>query len=275
MKIGYQGVNGAFSQMALREYYSGQETEECSYSNFTEMFSDVEKGVLDYGLFPVENTTTGIITRTYDYFQFYKVYAVGEIVIPISQNLIGFSGTDINDISEVYSHPEALSQCQNLFMKNPKMNPTVYDDTALAVKFVKESGDVHKAAIASELAASIYGMEILKENVNDNDANMTRFLCVGNKEEYPDDGNKISIMMVLNHVPGALYHALGVFASKNINVVKLESRPIKGKVFEYCFYLDFTGNLNNPDVREVLRRLEYDCLDVRIIGAYRACEREM
>ena len=275
MKIGYQGVNGAFSQMALREYFNGQDTEECSYANFTDMFSDVEKGVLDYGLFPVENTTTGIIARTYDYFQYYKVYAVGEIVIPISQNLIGFKHCEIKEIREVYSHPEAISQCQNLFIKYPYMKPIVYEDTALAVKHIKESGDVHKAAIASKLAASIYDMEILKENVNDNDVNMTRFLCVGNREDYPDDGNKISIMMVLNHVPGALYHALGVFASKNINVVKLESRPIRGMVFEYCFYLDFTGNLHNPDVREVLRRLEYDCLDVRIIGAYRACEREM
>ena len=269
MRVGYQGVNGAFSQMALRSHFK-QECEEVGYSSFTDMFEDLQKGALDYALFPVENTTTGIIARTYDLFQHYQVYAVGEIVIPIRQDLIALKGTKIEQIREVYSHPEAISQCESLFRKYPHMNPVVYEDTALSVKYVKECNERHKAAIASHLAAKIYDMEILIEGVNDNDANMTRFLVTGNKEEYPEDADKISIRMVLSHTPGALYHALGVFASKNINVVKLESRPIFGKLFEYCFYLDFSGNLNDPDVKEVLRRLEYDCHDLKVFGSYKA-----
>ena len=221
----------------------------------------------------MENTTTGIISRTYDLFQDYQVYAVGEIVIPIRQDLIALKGTKTEQIREVYSHPEALSQCEGLFRKYPYMNPIVYEDTALSVKYVKESDERHKAAIASDLAAAIYDMEILIEDVNDNDVNMTRFLVTGNKEEYSKDADKVSLRMVLSHTPGALYHALGIFASKNINVVKLESRPIFGKLFEYCFYLDFSGNLNDPDVKEVLRRLEYDCHDLKVFGSYKADSR--
>ena len=270
MKIGYQGVNGAFSQMALRKYFAGKEFEESGYSDFVEMFKDVESGTLDYALFPVENTTTGIIARTYDYFQFYKVHAIGEINMPIRQNLIGLKNGSLEEVKEVYSHPEAISQCPSLFQNYPFMKPIVFEDTAKAVAYVKECGDPHKAAIASKLSADIYDMKILLNDVEDNDANMTRFLCVGNKEDHPEDADKISIMMVLKHIPGALYHALGIFASKNINVVRLESRPIRGKVFEYCFYLDFSGSLNDPDVCEVLRRLRYDCLDLKIFGAYKA-----
>ena len=272
MKIGYQGVNGAFSQMALRQYFANKETEEIGYSDFVEMFKDVESGKLDYGLFPVENTTTGIIARTYDYFQFYDVHAVGEISLPIQQNLIGIKGTDLSSIREVYSHPEAISQCQGLFRKYPQMKPIVFEDTAMAVRHVRELQDPSKAAIASKLSADLYEMEILLPNVEDNDANMTRFLCVTNSEAYPEDADKISIMMVLHRVPGALYNALGIFASKNVNVVRLESRPIRGKVFEYCFYLDFSGSMKDPDVVEVLRRLRYDCLDLKIIGAYKAAD---
>ena len=269
MKVAYQGVNGAFSQMALRRYF-GQGCEEVSYSSFTDMFSDLEKGILDYALFPVENTTTGIIARTYDQFQNYRVYALGEVVIPIRQDLIGLKGVEIDEIREVYSHPEAISQCQELFRKYPQMKPVVYEDTALAVKYVSECGDRQKAALGSDLAAELYDMQIILKSAQDNDRNMTRFLVVGNKEAYEEDADKVSIRMVLKHIPGALYHALGVFASKNINVVKLESRPIFGKVFEYCFYLDFSGNMDDPDVREVLRRLEYDCLDLKVFGCYKA-----
>ncbi len=272
MKIGYQGVEGSFSETALRQYFASAVYEEQGYREFIAMFQDLEKGLLDYALFPVENTTTGIIARTYDYFQYYKVYAIGEIVLPIHHSLIVKPGTKIEDLTEVYSHPEALSQCQGLFRHHPKLKPVVYEDTALSVHYIKESTGNHKAALAGELAAQLNDMEILLHDVQDNDANMTRFLVVSNKEEYTDDADKISIRIVLKHVPGALYHALGIFASKDINVLKLESRPIPGKVFEYCFYLDFAGNIHDPDVKEVLRRLEYDCLDLKVFGNYKAAE---
>ena len=270
MKIGYQGVNGAFSQMALRKFFADCRHEEIGYSSFTDMFADVQNGVLDYALFPVENTTTGIIARTYDYFQYYDVHAVGEVIIPIRQNLIALNDAKLEDIREVYSHPEALSQCQEFFGRHSEMKPVVYEDTALAAKYIREEGDLRKAAIASDLAADLYGLKILIPDIQDNERNMTRFLVVSSREDYPFDADKVSIRIVLKHVPGALYHALGIFASKNINVVKLESRPIVGELFEYCFYIDFSGNQNNDDVKETLRRLAYDCLDLKVFGFYKA-----
>lgn len=278
MKIGYQGVRGAFSEAALLSYFGGRlkkedgepAYEEICYSDFIEMFRDVDSGYLDYAMFPVENTTTGVIARTYDHFQFYKAYAVGEVVVPIRECLIVNPGTRLEDIREVYSHPEALSQCQNLFRRYPNMKAMAYEDTALSVEYIKELGATDKAALASRLAADINDMEILLPDVQDSDANMTRFFCVTGKPDYPGDADKVSIRMVTGHTPGSLYNALGNFASLNINVLKLESRPIRGKAFEYCFYLDFAGNLNDPDVQEALRRLDYDCRELSVFGNYKS-----
>ncbi len=269
LKIGYQGVHGAFSEVALINYFKEQEYETVSYQEFTDMFQAVDDGEIDYGMFPVENTTTGIIARTYDYFQFYDVHAVGEIVVPIRECLIAIPGTKKEEIEEVYSHPEALSQCYEFFLANRNMKEMVYEDTALSVQYVKELGDKSKAALASARAAEYYDMEILEANVQDNSNNMTRFLVVTKDRIIPDDANKVSIRFVTKHRAGALYHALGIFAALNINMTKLESRPIVGKIFDYCFYLDFEGSLNDPNVREALRRLEYDCEEVQVFGCYK------
>lgn len=270
MKIGYQGVSGAFSETAVKMLFGGREYEDRGYSDFISLFRDVASGELDYAVVPVENTTTGIIARTYDHFQNYGVHIVGETVVPIRECLIANPGTKIEDIREVYSHPEALAQCQELFIKYPQMSPHAHEDTALSVCYIRDTGDRSKAALASELAAETYGMEILLPNVQDNNVNMTRFLCITANDECPEDADKISLRMVTAHTPGALFNALGIFAALRINVLKLESRPIFGRVFEYCFYLDFAGNMNDPDVQEALRRLEYDCNEVNVFGNYKA-----
>ncbi len=272
MKIGYQGVSGAYSEAAVKMYFADREYEEVCYSDFVDMMNDVENGKLDYAMFPVENTTTGIIARTYDYFQYYNVHAVGEVVVPIRHSLITLPGTHLDDIREVYSHPEALSQCHEFFRAHPGMKAMVYEDTALSVSYIKGLGDKSKAALASSLAAEIYEMPVLLSEVQDSDLNMTRFLVMSNKPDYPADADKVSIRMVTGHIPGALFNALGVFAGQNVNVLKLESRPIPGKVFEYCFYLDFAGNLSDPVVEEVLRRLRFDCLELNVFGNYKASE---
>ena len=272
MKVGYQGVSGAFSESAVKKYFKAENYEAIGYSDFISLFCDTESGVLDYAMLPVENTTTGIIARTYDHFQHYNVHIIGEIALPIRECLIVNPGTKLEDIREVYSHPEALNQCQGLFVKYPQMTSCAYEDTALSVKYIKECGDKCKAALASELAAETYGMEVLLADVQDSNVNMTRFLCVTAKDESPEDADKVSIRMVTAHTPGALFNALGVFASLGINVLKLESRPIFGRVFEYCFYLDFAGNMQDPNVREALRRLEYDCSELEVFGNYKSAE---
>ena len=274
MKIGYQGVKGAFSETALKMWLESigyrKGYEEVCYSSFVDMLTDVEAGRIDYAMFPVENTTTGIIARTYDHFRNYNIHVVGEVVVPIRECLIANPGTKLEDIREVYSHPEALSQCQELFVKYPWMEPHAHEDTALSVSYIRDLGDHTKAALASELAAETYGMEILEEHVQDNEVNMTRFFCMTSHVVYPENADKVSIRMVTEHKPGSLYNALGIFAALNINVLKLESRPIFGRVFEYCFYLDFDGNLRDPDVEEAIRRLRYDCKELNIFGNYKA-----
>ncbi len=269
LKIGYQGVHGAFSEVAMINYFKGQEYEQVNFEEFTDMFQAVSNEEIDYGMFPVENTTTGIIARTYDYFQYYDVSAVGEITVPIRESLIVNPGTKFEDIVEVYSHPEALSQCAGFFLENRQMKEVAFEDTALSVEYIKKMGDKTKAALASERAAEYYDMEILKRNVQDNQNNMTRFLVVTKHQIIAEDANKVSIMIVTKHVPGALYNALGIFSTMNINVTKLESRPIVGKLFEYCFYLDFQGTLLDPHIQEAIRRLKYDCLDVKVFGCYK------
>lgn len=272
MKVGYQGVHGAFSEMAVRSFFGQDGCEAVGFREFSDMFDALEKGTVQFGMFPVENTTTGLISRTYDHFQKHSLNAVGEVVVPINQNLIVLPGTSLGEIREVYSHPEAIAQCSGFFQRNPALRPVVYDDTALSVKFIAAQGDRSKAAIASSLAAELYGMEILQGPVQDNPKNMTRFLCLTQDPSFPSNADKISIMLTLKHRPGALYNALGIFSALNINVLKLESRPIVGRLFEYSFYLDFAGNLRDPDVQEVLRRLKYDCIDVRVFGCYKAAE---
>lgn len=276
MKIGYQGVRGAYSEAAVETYLAEQGIteedgyEKVCYRDFPGMLDDIDSGALDLAMFPVENTTTGIIARTYDFFQYHNVHAIAEIVVPVKHNLIVNPGTRLEDIREVYSHPEALSQCMQLFDSYPQMKPVAYEDTALSVGYIKETGDPSKAALASGLAARIYDMEILESEVQDSDTNMTRFLCMSGKPDYSADANKVSIRMVTGHTPGSLYNALGIFAALGINVLKLESRPIVGKVFEYCFYLDFAGNLEEAHVKEAVRRLEYDCRELDIFGNYKS-----
>ena len=278
-RIGFQGVRGAFSEAAVRLYFDSDEHndelkdhgyETVGYSDFIKMLQDVNDGTLDMAFFPVENTTTGIIARTYDYFQYYNVYAIGEVVEPIVQNLIVIPGTRPEEIRTVYSHPEALSQCSAFFRKNPEIKTVSYEDTALAVEYVKNCGDKSKAAIASELAAEINDMEILEPHVQNSDSNMTRFLVLSSSPDYPENANKVSVYFVTRHTPAALYNALGVFASLGIDVLRLECRPIATKRFEYCHYVDFRGNLNDPDVEEALRRLRYDCRELIVLGNYKS-----
>lgn len=279
MRIGFQGVRGCFSDAAIRLYYGSEEYkdelkepgyETVGYDDFIKMLQDVNAGILDQAFFPVENTTTGIIARTYDYFQYYNVYAIGEVVEPIVQNLIVIPGTRLEEINTVYSHPEALSQCSNFFRNNPGIDPVSYADTAMAVEYVKSCGDRSNAAIASALAAEINDMEILQPHVQNSDSNMTRFLVITNRPDYPENADKVSVYFVTHHKPAALYNALGAFASLGIDVLRLDSRPIVTKRFEYCHYVDFRGNLKDPVVEEALRRLKDECMELIVLGNYKS-----
>ncbi len=270
LTVGYLGSHGTFSEIAVMQYFSSQRYEPKSYKDFSEILNDCDQKKLDFAMLPVENTTTGIISRTYDLFRDHLVNAVGETVVPIREDLIVVPHTEMTQIREVYSHPEVISQCQNFFRSHPEFTPIATTDSSAAVEYIKQCNDPSKAALASRRAGEYFGMHSLRTEVQDSDANMTRFLLVTAHEQQDPSADKISMMLILKHEPGSLYHALSALADKNINVMKLESRPIPGHAFQYLFYIDFTGNAENPDVAEAIEGLKERCTECRVLGCYKA-----
>jgi len=269
IKVGYQGAHGTFSEIAVQEFFKNQVFEACNYKNFPSIIADVEKGMIDYALLPVENTTTGIIYRTYDLLKDSDIFAVGEILVRIDEHLIGLPQSKIEDLREVYSHPEPFDQCSGFFAAHPWIKPVTYQDTAKSVEYVAQCQDPTKAALGSWLAAQYYDLPILKERVQDNQLNTTRFFCVVKGEQSVPEADKISMYFVVNHEPGALYEVIRVFAQRGINMLKLESRPIRGRMFEYCFYIDFDGSLLQDKTREAIAEVREHCLEVKVLGSYK------
>lgn len=269
-KVGFQGNHGTFSEIAALRYFHGEQIVQEGYRDFVSIMNDLENHVLDDAVLPVENTTTGIIARTYDLFKDYHIHAVGEINVPIRENLIAVPGTDLSEIREVYSHPEALSQCTRFFSEHPGIRSVPWQDTAKSVEYIRDENSHAKAALASYRAAEYYGMESLLESVQDSSTNMTRFLVVTWRDEIPADADKTSLLVVINHSPGSLYRVLQSLAVRGINMLKLESRPIVGRLFEYLFYIDIQGNTSDPQVAEAFAEMRQNCIELRVFGSYRA-----
>ncbi len=272
VKVGYQGKHGTFSEIAVLEYFKDQDIEPIGFTNFKDIFNACDHKEIDYALLPVENTTTGIISRTYDLFKYHEVFAIGEINIPIREDLIVVPGTKLEEIEEVYSHPEALSQCTKFFSEHSKIQAIAYQDTAKSVEYIKECNTHTKAALGSKRAAEYYHMESLLSSVQDSNSNITRFLCVTRDHTVLSGANKTSLMLILKHQPGELYHILGILAKYNINLLKLESRPIPNQIFHYCFYIDFEGNINDPATQDCLRVIKEHSEQVQVLGCYKAAK---
>lgn len=269
IKVGMQGEHGTFSEMAVRKYFAKNEnTKAIGYPDFISIMEDVEKGVLDYAVLPVENSTTGIIARTYDLFREYAVYAIGEVYIAIREQLISVKEAKLSDIREVYSHPEALSQCQNFFQAYPHIKQIPFQDTAKSVAYIKEENSVHKAALGSVLAAEYYDGKILVRDVNDTLSNTTRFLVITHQKKVDAKANKMSLMFIAKHEVGSLNKILQIFAEYELNMLKIESRPVKERVFEYLFYVDIEANENEERVKQALSKVKTLCADLQIFGCY-------
>lgn len=218
MKVGYQGAHGTFSEIAVQRYFQGQNIEVCSYTNFYDILNDLDAGLLDAALLPVENSTTGTIYRTYDLLHEHRCCATGEQYVRIAQNLIGIPGSSVEQIKEVYSHPEALSQCSEFFRLHPQIKQVPYQDTAKSVEYIKELSVLSKAALASYLAAEDYGCQVLIADVNDLKSNTSHFLCVEMKMIVSKEANKIFLYLVVNYEVGALFKVSQVFAKHQINM---------------------------------------------------------
>jgi chorismate mutase/prephenate dehydratase len=272
LKIGYQGIPGAYSEIAAIQYF-GYDTEKVPYDNFRDMIKDVHDSKIDYAMLPIENSTTGAITRALDLVKDYDVYMIGEEFVRVNHCLITFNETSFEDIRTIYSHPEALKQCDNFFDDHKEINKVAYLDTAKSVEYIIELKDKTAGALASKRAAEIYDMKILMEDMQDNKNNITRFGVITSKEEYVKDANVVGIYIVTAHESGSLFEALKVISDFKVNMHKIESRPILDKPFNYGFYIDFDGNLNESSTNELIKLLEEKSIYLKIMGNYKKNER--
>lgn len=266
-RIIYQGEPGAYSQAALLEFFGNQGTV-TNVSTWREAMEEVKAGLSDYCVLPIENSTAGSVTEIYDLLPEYELTIVGEQVIPISHTLLGVPGTELSDIKEVYSHPQALMQCEGFFTENKDIVPVKTLNTALAAKAVSEQKDKSKAAIAGLINAKLYGLSVIKEDIQDEHNNKTRFIILKKGREFLESANKISVSFLLKHEKGTLYHALSYLSDNDVNLSLIESRPIRHKNWEYRFFVDMEGNLLNKQVQRALSGLIEITRDFRILGNY-------
>jgi prephenate dehydratase len=264
MKIAFQGEPGAYSEAAALAYF-GTQIETLPCESFLGVFSAVQDMQCDVGIIPIENSLAGSIHQNYDLLLRHQLHIVGEHFLRVRHCLIGLPGVSKEEIRKVISHPQGLAQCDG-FIRSLGAQTEVGYDTAGSVKIMKERGDPTLAAIASRRAAEFYGMNILAEGVEDDPANFTRFLVIDRTPVFPGDDCKTSLVFTLKNAPGALFKALSVFALRDIDLTKIESRPLVGKVWEYQFYIDCAGS---PAERRVARALEHlgeSALTLRILG---------
>lgn len=268
VRIGYQGVEGSFSEEALRKYFNSYDSIR-NYDEFKDVFTALENNEIQYAILPIENSYTGAITDVYDLLVKYNFYIVGEECIKIDQHLMGIAGTNLDNIEEIYSHPQGFAQSNGFLSRYDNVKLIPYHNTAISAKLVSDLKDKKKAAIGSKRAAKIYGLDILKENINDRKDNHTKFIIIGKKLKYDDSCNKISVVFSLEDKAGTLYKLLRHFAENDINMIKIESRPNKHESWKYLLYVDFEGNLKDTLIKNALELIEKNSGYFKIIGNYK------
>ncbi len=270
--IAYQGVEGAYSYLAGEKFFRGQ-LDNCSfegYKNFSDVVAAVENGQADYAILPIENTTAGSINAVYDLLLATKLSIVGEEVFPVQHYLLSIEKAPLSTIRRIYSHYQALAQCSDFLSRLKNCVQETYMDTAEAAKKISEDRDPEQAAIASEEAGRIYGLEVLKRNLANQRENYTRFVIIAPRPNQVDSRVpcKTSLVLSTGHHEGALLKALSILEHHKINLTKLESRPMQGSPFTYIFYLDFEGNASDPKIQEALVGLSGATNYLRILGTY-------
>lgn len=268
--IAFQGESGAYSELAAFEHF-GPEIGTLPCENFDCVYETILTGAATYGMLPFENSLAGSIHRNYDLILRHEMYIVSEYHLRVSHCLLGVPGTKIENIQRAHSHPQALAQCEyNLTRLG--IEHVAEKDTAGSARLIKEWNDPQEAAIASTRAAEVYDLEILRKNLEDNPHNYTRFLALMKEPlavDNPEDGNyKTSVVFSLKNIPGVLFKALSVFALRDIDLTKIESRPIQGQPWEYMFYIDFVGHQQALNCARALDHLEELAAFLRVLGSY-------
>ena len=266
-RVVFQGAEGAYSQMAMMQYFGGDVN--CFHvDTFRDAMCAIEEGSADYAVLPIENSTAGIVSEIYDLLVEFENYIVGEQIIKIEHCLMGLPGTSLDQIKTVYSHPQSLMQSARYLDAHDGWRQISMQNNAFAARKVSEDNDKSQAAIASEQAAQIYGLDILERGVNQSDTNSTRFIIVTNQKIFLEDAKKVSLCLEVSHESGSLYHILSHFIYNNLNMTKIESRPIEGRNWEYRFFIDFEGNLAEGAVKNALRGLRDEARNMKILGNY-------
>lgn len=271
VRVAFQGERGAFSEEAAVQFFGGQ-IELVPRPTFDALYAAIDDGVADVILSPIENSLAGTVQRSCDLLLARKLTIQGEVVIPIMMCLIGVPRARWEDIHSVESHPVALAQCENFLSEHPHIRRIVAEDTAGSVRNIVRGKDASRAAIAGRYAAELYGGAVVREHVEDNRENYTRFLLLSRSMEIPPGANKLSLVLHLAHRPGSLHEALGPFAKRKIDLLRIESRPIQGRPWEYRFYLDLAASTQDPEVRAALEELRARGNEIAVLGCYVAAQ---
>lgn len=265
-KIVYQGVEGAYSHIVTQTLFPEADTE--NVNTFEDAINSVLNGEASYCVVPIENSSAGIVTDIFDLLLKKDVVIVAEYDLHISHCLLGIKGASFSDIKTVYSHPQALMQCASYLKEHTEWSQISLLNTAVSAKKVKNEGKIEQAAIASELSAKLYNLDILDRGINRNSNNTTRFVVLSKEKIFSKNSNKLSLILELPHEKGMLYNILGIFVLNGLNLVKIESRPIPEKTFEYRFFIDVEANLNSENVSNVLEILSEKVPFLKILGNY-------
>ena len=265
-KVVYQGVEGAYSHIVTKKIFPDINIE--NVNTFEDAIKEVLDGNALYCVVPIENSSAGIVTDVYDLLLKKDVVIVAEYDLHISHCLLGTKDADIEDIKTVYSHPQALMQCASYLKEHTDWSQVSFLNTAVSAKKVKDDNSRAQAAIASELSANLYDLKILDRGINRNLNNTTRFVVLSKEKIFSESSNKLSLILELPHEKGMLYNILGIFVLNGLNLVKIESRPIPEKTFEYRFFIDIEGNLNSPNVSNVLEILKEKVPFLKVLGNY-------
>lgn len=266
-RVVFQGTEGAYSQAAMYQFF-GENVNSFHVRTFREAMEAIEEGAADYAVLPIENSTAGPVIEMYDLLDEFENYIVAETILPVVHTLAGLPGAKLSDIKKVYSKTEALMQTSRFLDDHADWQKISVVNTAIAAKKVLEEDDISQAAVCSSYAAQVHGLSVLVDGINDDADNSTRFIVVTNQKVFLKDASKISIRFELPHQSGSLYGILSHFIYNDLNMTKIESRPIKGRPWEYCFFVDFEGNLEDPAVKNAVRGLREESQNLRILGNY-------
>ena len=266
VRVVHQGVEGAYSHAAALQYF-GENASIYHVAHFEDAMKEVQLGNADYAVMPIENSSAGAVIDMYDLLTRSDNSIVAETLLPVEHALLSVPGAKLSDIKTVFSHPQALMQCSQ-FLNDNGFKQISVENTAVAAKRVVEEGDKTQAAVASEIAGKLYGLELLKPAIQNNQGNTTRFIILANRKVYQKNAGKISLCFELPHTSGSLYNMLGNFIFNHVNMMMIESRPIPGRNWEYRFFVDIEGNLQDAGVKNALRGIGAEALNFKILGNY-------